>query len=117
MPPYFRLHLPSINHFANPTVLPVFSKPFFRGWIVVVFLWAFFAAITITCYPIYEGRASIARFFAFATGRRRAPTTHHHQHKGGSSVVVQGVAPPSSTDSRGGGEKAGVGAEAKVLEG
>ncbi|KAK8195238.1 putative sodium/proline symporter [Phyllosticta capitalensis] len=95
----------------------IFSKPFFRGWIVVVFLWAFFAAITITCYPIYEGRASIARFFAFATGRRRAPTTHHHQHKGGSSVVVQGVAPPSSTDSRGGGEKAGVGAEAKVLEG
>lgn len=47
----------------------VFSKPFFRGWIVVVFLWGFFAAIAITCYPIWEGRASIARFFRYAMGR------------------------------------------------
>lgn len=61
---------------------PVFSKPFFRGWIVVVYLWAFFAAITITCYPVWEGRASIARFFRYATGR--------------SPVVAQSTSNPSS---------------------
>lgn len=60
----------------------VFSKPFFRGWIVVVYLWAFFAAITITCYPVWEGRASIARFFRYATGR--------------SPVVAQSTSNPSS---------------------
>ncbi|KAF2140876.1 uncharacterized protein K452DRAFT_272566 [Aplosporella prunicola CBS 121167] len=47
----------------------VFSKSFFRGWIVVVFLWAFFASIAITCYPIWEGRASILRFVRYATGQ------------------------------------------------
>ncbi|KAF2089141.1 Na+/solute symporter [Saccharata proteae CBS 121410] len=50
----------------------VFSLPFFRGWIVVIFLWAFFAAIAITCYPIYEGRASMARFWRYATRRNGA---------------------------------------------
>ncbi|GME28552.1 putative urea active transporter protein [Neofusicoccum parvum] len=64
----------------------VFSKPFFRGWIVVVFLWGFFAAITITCYPVWEGRASIARFFRYATGS--SPT-----RSGGSAVSsIDGVA-------------------------
>ncbi|KAF2162672.1 hypothetical protein M409DRAFT_68968 [Zasmidium cellare ATCC 36951] len=37
----------------------VFSKGFFVGWIVVVFLWAFFASSTITLIPIWEGRESI----------------------------------------------------------
>lgn len=60
----------------------VFSKPFFRGWIVVVYLWAFFAAIAITGYPVWEGRASIARFFRYATGR--------------SPVVAQSTSNPSS---------------------
>ncbi|KAJ4361273.1 hypothetical protein N0V95_002042 [Ascochyta clinopodiicola] len=49
----------------------IFSKQFFTGWIVVVFLWAFFAAIAITCTPIWEGRKDIARFFAFAFGVNR----------------------------------------------
>lgn len=38
----------------------VFSKGFFVGWMVVVFLWAFFAALVITLLPIWEGRKSIA---------------------------------------------------------
>ncbi|KAK8173952.1 putative sodium/proline symporter [Phyllosticta citrichinensis] len=83
----------------------VFSKPFFRGWIVVVFLWAFLAAITITCYPIWEGRASIAHFY--------------NDGATGTGVIVQGMAPPSIKRSSGnhnreGGEK---GAEAKVVGG
>ncbi|KAJ9322339.1 hypothetical protein DTO027B5_4892 [Paecilomyces variotii] len=43
----------------------VFSKGFFKGWIVVVFLWAFFAATTITVLPIWEGRGAIKKLFAF----------------------------------------------------
>ncbi|KAF9696630.1 hypothetical protein EKO04_005162 [Ascochyta lentis] len=49
----------------------IFSEKFFTGWIVVVFLWAFFAAIAITCTPIWEGRKDIARFFAFVFGVNR----------------------------------------------
>lgn len=37
----------------------VFSKGFFKGWMVIVFLWAFFAASVITIFPIWEGRHSI----------------------------------------------------------
>ncbi|KAK7418510.1 hypothetical protein QQZ08_011220 [Neonectria magnoliae] len=37
----------------------VFSKSFFTGWVVVLFLWAFFAASVITLLPIWEGRGPI----------------------------------------------------------
>jgi hypothetical protein len=37
----------------------VFSKGFFRGWIVFAFLWSFFAAGTITLLPVIEARHSI----------------------------------------------------------
>lgn len=40
----------------------VFSKGFFKGWIVVVFLWAFFATFTITLLPIWESRHSLVMF-------------------------------------------------------
>ncbi|KAJ5701941.1 hypothetical protein N7488_009489 [Penicillium malachiteum] len=40
----------------------VFSKRFLKGWVVVVFLWAFFAASVITFLPIWESRQSLARF-------------------------------------------------------
>ncbi|KAH8685368.1 putative sodium/proline symporter [Tricladium varicosporioides] len=45
----------------------VFSKGFFKGWIVVVFLWAFFATMTITLLPIWESRDSLAKFFRYVT--------------------------------------------------
>ncbi len=41
----------------------VFSKGFFTGWVVVLFLWSFFAAGTITLLPIFEARTSIRTFF------------------------------------------------------
>ncbi|EGV63817.1 hypothetical protein PSN45_004112 [Yamadazyma tenuis] len=41
----------------------VFSKSFFRGWIVVMFLWGFFAAITIILLPLWDGRQSLKRLF------------------------------------------------------
>ncbi|KAI9745919.1 MAG: hypothetical protein M1818_000600 [Claussenomyces sp. TS43310] len=45
----------------------VFSKPFFRGWVVVLFLWAFYASCTIMLLPIWQGRESIRLFLIFAT--------------------------------------------------
>lgn len=46
----------------------VFSKGFFIGWVVVLFLWAFFAACTITLLPIWEGRQPIVMVFKRAFG-------------------------------------------------
>lgn len=43
----------------------VFSKGFFTGWTVVVFLWAFFAALVITLLPIWEARKSLAMLAAY----------------------------------------------------
>lgn len=37
----------------------IFSKPFFRGWIVVLIIWIFFTAFTVIIAPILEGREGI----------------------------------------------------------
>lgn len=37
----------------------VFSKPFFRGWIVVLFIWSFFTAFVVIVGPVWEGRHGI----------------------------------------------------------
>ncbi|KAI0595332.1 Sodium:solute symporter family-domain-containing protein [Biscogniauxia sp. FL1348] len=51
----------------------VFTPGFFTGWVVVVFLWAFFASIVITGLPIWEGWPTIVRFFGLtATKEARA---------------------------------------------
>ncbi|OJJ80832.1 sodium:solute symporter family protein [Aspergillus glaucus CBS 516.65] len=49
----------------------VFSPGFFKGWIVIVFIWAFFAAITITCLPIFESRGDIVDFVKYMLGMKR----------------------------------------------
>ncbi|KZO97506.1 hypothetical protein CALVIDRAFT_549294 [Calocera viscosa TUFC12733] len=41
----------------------VFSRSFFTGWIVVAFLWAWFASIVIICFPLLEGRKAIWLLF------------------------------------------------------
>ena len=38
----------------------IFSKPFFRGWIVVGFIWSCFTAFTVVIGPLWESRQSIA---------------------------------------------------------
>lgn len=38
----------------------VFSKPFFRGWIVVGILWLFGTAFGVVLFPLWEGRAGMA---------------------------------------------------------
>ena len=36
-----------------------FSKAFFRGWVIVSLLWAFFAIFTVSVFPVIEGRRTI----------------------------------------------------------
>lgn len=38
---------------------------------MVVFVWAFFAAITITCLPIFESRGDIVNFVKYMLGMKR----------------------------------------------
>jgi hypothetical protein len=49
----------------------IFSKPFFRFWVALTFLWAFGATLTITLMPLIEGRKTIVMFFRFVTGKRK----------------------------------------------
>lgn len=41
----------------------IFSKSFFRGYTVVMFIWGFTAAFIIIVLPIYKGRRSLIRLF------------------------------------------------------
>lgn len=41
----------------------VFSKPFFRGWVVVGILWLFCSAACVAVYPLWEGRGTMASTF------------------------------------------------------
>lgn len=53
----------------------VFSKGFFVGWTIVVFLWAFFASSTITLIPIWEGRKAIVSVTKSIFGRKKDDRT------------------------------------------
>ncbi|KAI5957290.1 hypothetical protein KGF54_000218 [Candida jiufengensis] len=37
----------------------IFSKPFFRGWIIVLFIWLFFTIFMVVIYPIWESRRTL----------------------------------------------------------
>jgi urea-proton symporter len=54
----------------------VFSKPFFRGWVVVGIIWLICSALTVCVYPLYESRATMVRtaraIYADLTGRKAA---------------------------------------------
>lgn len=41
----------------------IFSKAFFRGYIVVTFLWVFFSCGVVTVYPLWESRRGIVNLF------------------------------------------------------
>lgn len=41
----------------------IFSKHFFRGYIIVTFLWVFFSVGVVTVYPVYESRHGIVDLF------------------------------------------------------
>ncbi|KXT06706.1 hypothetical protein AC578_8533 [Pseudocercospora eumusae] len=39
----------------------IFTKTFFRGWVVVAMLWQWLALILVVVYPVYDGRHAIAK--------------------------------------------------------
>ncbi|KZZ97920.1 Sodium/solute symporter [Ascosphaera apis ARSEF 7405] len=65
----------------------VFSKPFFRGWIVVGIIWLFGTAAGIIIFPLYEGRKTMATTFRSMwrdiTGRRGKVVSGEIQHGSG----------------------------------
>lgn len=86
----------------------VFSKGFFKGWIVVVFLWAFFAskfsyirgclllllilapATVITLLPIWESRESLAKFARYVFSGKIT--------RNGPSIVTMGIPEENSAN-------------------
>ncbi|KAI5961911.1 DUR3 [Candida pseudojiufengensis] len=38
----------------------IFSKPFFRGWIIVLFIWLFYTVFQVVLYPIWESRHTLS---------------------------------------------------------
>lgn len=99
----------------------VFSRGFFKGWIVVVFLWAWYAALTITLLPIWEGRRSIMAFFVFIFSSKRK---RHQEGTVANALFTQGEpvnneVDPSGTETPGSNtgleEKKAVGGETKEL--
>ncbi|CAB60013.1 hypothetical protein POMI540_2018 [Schizosaccharomyces pombe] len=51
----------------------IFSKLFFRGWIIVIIIWTLIAALYITFYPLYESRDTIVYLCKLAIGKAKAP--------------------------------------------
>ncbi|ODV80910.1 uncharacterized protein CANTADRAFT_48263 [Suhomyces tanzawaensis NRRL Y-17324] len=41
----------------------IFSKKFFTGWIVVLFIWIFFTLFMVVIYPVWEGREGLRDTF------------------------------------------------------
>ncbi|THX18516.1 Na+/solute symporter [Aureobasidium pullulans] len=56
----------------------IFSKGFFRFWVVFTFLWAMISASIITLLPIWQGRRNLLRFAKFATGQKPVSTPVLH---------------------------------------
>lgn len=62
----------------------IMSKPFFRGWIVIIFIWIFLAFFYITFYPLYESREALFHLFKKMTGKEKPADVvfldgHHSQ--------------------------------------
>jgi hypothetical protein len=41
----------------------IFSQSFFSGWVIVGIIWLMCSAMAVGVYPLWEGRASLARNF------------------------------------------------------
>lgn len=51
----------------------IFSKNFFTGYIVIVFLWGFFANYVIIVIPIYDGKDALVRLYKILVGQAEKP--------------------------------------------
>ena len=48
----------------------IFSLKFFRGWVVVLFIWAFYGALVVVILPVWQGRGSMLQVLKFASGKK-----------------------------------------------
>jgi len=48
----------------------IFSKPFYRFWVVLTFFFAWIAALVILIMPVWQGRHSLLLFWRYITGKR-----------------------------------------------
>jgi hypothetical protein len=55
-----------------------FSRNFFTGWTVVVFLWSFTAAATIWFLPLWQSRATLIGIFKGMVGKKHITETNGH---------------------------------------
>ncbi|KZP03885.1 Na+/solute symporter [Athelia psychrophila] len=61
----------------------IFSKTFFRGWVIVSVLWAFFAIFAVTVFPVIEGRHTLVSIFlSFVPGHHDLPVVMQDLNKG-----------------------------------
>jgi hypothetical protein len=91
----------------------VFSKKFFTGWVVVGIIWLFFTLFGVVVFPLYEGRASIARVVRMMSldlvGKK--PKIYRGTRDGGDDTATpSGVATPTEVL----GEKDKLGSEKEI---
>ncbi|KAG7797781.1 hypothetical protein KL929_002624 [Ogataea haglerorum] len=60
----------------------IFSKTFFRGYIVVTFLWVFFSVSIVTVYPVVESLDGIKTLFKNILTKTRSPVLYSEQTLG-----------------------------------
>lgn len=64
----------------------VFSQSFFSGWVIVGIIWLMCSSMAVGVYPLWEGRASLARNF----GGMWRDLTGKGRKRGGAVEVVEG---------------------------
>lgn len=82
----------------------VFSKEFFRGWVVVLFLWSFFAAGLITLLPVWEGRHFIKALLSYLSGKKVKAANKEAGVIEGTMIQEKGAAHVSNIAQHGSGE-------------
>lgn len=50
----------------------IYSKKFFKGWIIIIMIWLIVAATFVICYPIWESREVLKEIFKLMTGKTAA---------------------------------------------
>jgi urea-proton symporter len=60
----------------------VFSKPFFRLWVVWTFAWAWISGLVITLLPLWQGRHTLQLILSY-TFWLRSPTPESEENTSG----------------------------------
>ena len=69
----------------------IFSKPFFRFWVVWTFLWAWTATLIITLLPLWQGRHTLQQLLKRLVGMEKAGSTIENFVVGEEMVISASV--------------------------